>query len=66
MRGLIVVLRTGVTIAWLKRGAAEAYKRACVRAGQREGQFKPAVLQYRNDLILSLDDYLISPAPTHV
>jgi hypothetical protein len=55
-----------LTIAWLKRGAAEAYKRACVRAGQREGQFKPAVLQYRNDLILSLDDYLISPAPTHV
>ena len=54
-----------LTIAWLKRGAADAYKRACVRAGQREGQFKPAVLQYRKDLILSFDDYLISPARTH-
>jgi hypothetical protein len=54
-----------LTIAWLKHGAAEAYKRACIGAGQREGQFKPAVLQYRRDLILSLDDYLIEPAPTH-
>ena len=54
-----------LTIAWLKRGAADAYKSACIRAGQREGQFKPSVLQYRKDLILSFDDYLISPVPTH-
>ena len=53
-----------LTIAWLKRGAADAYKRACIVAGQREGQFKPAVLRYRKDLLLSFDDYLILPAPT--
>jgi hypothetical protein len=55
-----------LTISWLKRGAADAYKSACIRAGQREGQFKPAVLQYRKDLILSFDDFLISPVATHV
>ena len=41
-----------LTIALLRQGAGEAYKTACVRAGQREGQFKPAVLQYRRDLAL--------------
>ena len=30
-----------------------------VRAGQREGQFKPAVLQYRKDLALSFIPYVI-------
>ena len=39
-----------LTISLLTEGAGEAYKAACVRAGQREGQFKPAVLQYRKDL----------------
>lgn len=48
-----------LTLAWIKRGTAEAYKAACVRAGQREGQFKPTVLQYRKDLILSLRDYVM-------
>jgi len=48
-----------LTVAWLKRGAGEAYKVACVHAGQREGQFKPAVLQYRRDLRFSFDDYLM-------
>ena len=43
-------------LVWLKPGAGEAYKRACVQAGQREGQFKPAALQYRKDLRLSFDD----------
>ena len=47
-------------VVWLKPGAGEAYKMACVRAGQREGQFKPAVLQYRKDLRFSFDDYVIS------
>jgi hypothetical protein len=47
-----------LTLAWLKRGAGEAYKAACIRAGQREGQFKPAVLQYRQALVFSLDDYV--------
>jgi hypothetical protein len=45
---------------WLKPGAGEAYKRACVRAGQREGQFKPVVLQYRKDLRMALDEF-VSP-----
>jgi hypothetical protein len=44
-------------VVWLKPGAGEAYKMACVRGGQREGQFKPAVLQYRKDLRFSFDDY---------
>ena len=48
------------TVTWLKRGAAEAYKAACVRAGQREGQFKPMILQYRKDLLLGFDEYLLS------
>lgn len=33
-----------VSIAWLRPGAADIYKAACVQAGQREGQYKPAVL----------------------
>ena len=45
-------------VVWLKPGASEAYKMACVRAGQREGQFKPVVLQYRKDLRFSFDDYV--------
>jgi hypothetical protein len=45
-------------VVWLKAGAAEAYKAACVRGGQREGQFKPAVLQYQKDLRFSFDDYV--------
>src|SRR5262249_60591115 len=47
-------------VVWLKAGAAEAYKRACVHAGQREGQFKPVVLQYRKDLRFAFDDYVAS------
>jgi hypothetical protein len=45
-------------VVWLKSGAGEAYKMSCVRAGQREGQFKPVVLQYRRDLRFSFDDYI--------
>jgi hypothetical protein len=45
--------------SWLKSGAAEAYKAAAVRAGQREGQFKVAVLQYRRDLALPFDEHVI-------
>ena len=48
-----------LTIAWLKPGAGEAYKAACVRSGQREGQFKPVVLQYRSRLALPLDPYVV-------
>jgi hypothetical protein len=48
-----------VTVAWLASTAAEAYKSACVKAGQREGQFKPAVLQYQRDLAVSLEPYVL-------
>jgi hypothetical protein len=48
-----------LSVAWLRRGAAEAHKRACVSAGQREGQFKPAVLQYLRDLHVAFEDFLI-------
>jgi len=34
----------------LAPGASVDYKNACVRAGQREGQFKPVVLQYQREL----------------
>jgi GH3 auxin-responsive promoter len=47
-------------VVWLTPGVGEAYKMACVRAGQREGQFKPVVLQYRKDLQFSFDDYITS------
>lgn len=40
-------------VRWLAPGAGEACKAASVRAGQREGQYKPTVLQYEKDLRLS-------------
>lgn len=48
----------GLRLARLQPGTADAYKAACVRAGQRETQFKPAVLQYRRDLSMPFDDYV--------
>jgi hypothetical protein len=48
-----------LTVSWLKNGTADAYKAAAVRAGQREGQFKLAVLQYRKDLVLPFDDHVV-------
>jgi hypothetical protein len=47
-----------LTVAWLKPGTGEAYKAACVRAGQREGQFKPPALQYRRDLVLPVEQHI--------
>lgn len=48
-----------LSVAWLARGAAEAYKSAAVRAGQREGQYKPTVLDYASNLVMRLEDYVI-------
>lgn len=48
-----------LTVAWLRRGTGEAYKVACVRAGQREGQFKPPALQYQKDLALRVEQYVV-------
>lgn len=35
-----------LSAAWLQPETGEAYKQFCVGLGQREGQFKPAVLAY--------------------
>jgi len=48
-----------LTVRWLRRGTGEAYKAECVRHGQREGQFKPAVLLYARDMALPFDSYVI-------
>ena len=48
-----------LTVGWLRTGAAEAYRAAAVRRGQREGQFKPAALQYRKDMIVSFDEFVV-------
>ena len=44
------------TVTWIDPRAVEAYTRASVTAGQREGQFKPAILQYTRELTLPLAD----------
>jgi hypothetical protein len=49
-----------LTIAWLGKGTAEAYRAATVRMGQREGQLKPAVLLYAKDLPMSFDPYVVA------
>jgi hypothetical protein len=49
-----------LTASWLEPGTADAYKAAAVGAGQREGQFKPAVLQYRKDLAFPFDDHVVT------
>jgi hypothetical protein len=48
-----------LVLAWLRQGTGDAYKAACVRAGQREGQFKPVVLQYRSKLLLPLEPHVV-------
>lgn len=42
-----------LSLILLRPGAGESYKAASVRAGQREGQYKPVVLQYARDLRIS-------------
>lgn len=42
----------------LRRGTGEAYVRHCVQAGQRENQFKQAVLQYARDLRFPFVDHV--------
>jgi hypothetical protein len=48
-----------LALSWLSRGTADIYKSAAVRAGQREGQFKPAILVYRKDLTFPFDDHVV-------
>jgi len=40
---------------WLEPGTGEAYKRFCVKQGQREGQFKTLALAYRRTFTFDLD-----------
>jgi hypothetical protein len=49
-----------LALSWLRSGAGDAYKAAAVSAGQREGQFKPAALQYRRELAGRLDAEVLS------
>ena len=48
-----------LAVSRLRAGSAEAYKASCVQQGQREGQFKPRVLQYRKDLAWPVERYVI-------
>ena len=43
----------------LKQGAFEMYKSFFLAQGQREGQFKPQILQYKKDLIFNITEYCI-------
>ncbi|MEN8175160.1 MAG: GH3 auxin-responsive promoter family protein, partial [Pseudomonadota bacterium] len=42
----------------LQPGAGEHYKAACIRTGQKEGQFKTVALQYRDELVFDFDERL--------
>lgn len=42
----------------LKPGTLEAYKASCIRAGQREGQFKTIKLQYRADVPFPFEEHV--------
>jgi hypothetical protein len=46
-------------LAWLRPGAADVWKAACVRAGQREGQYKPAALLYQKALMAPIGDLVL-------
>jgi len=43
---------------WLAPGTEEAYRRECVRQGQREGQFKPVALAYRAKFAFDLNAHV--------
>jgi hypothetical protein len=43
------------SLTWVAPGTGDAYKAACVRAGQREGQYKPAILVYAREMKLTPD-----------
>jgi hypothetical protein len=49
-----------VAVTRLAAGSADAHRAAHVRAGQREAQFKPVILQYRKDLRWTPAEYVLS------
>jgi sterol desaturase/sphingolipid hydroxylase (fatty acid hydroxylase superfamily) len=44
-----------LSVAWLRRGTADAYKQFAVQQGQREGQFKMIAIAYRRGFAFDLD-----------
>ncbi len=50
-----------IEVLQLRAGTHEAHKRFCLSHGQREGQFKPVVLQDKDDLRFPINDYLALP-----
>ena len=46
-----------LNLKFLKVGAGEAYKKYCIENGQREGQFKVAHLQYKEDCIFDFHQF---------
>ncbi len=42
----------------LKFGTGEAYKHRMIQSGQREGQYKPVLLEYKDKLDFSIEDYI--------
>jgi hypothetical protein len=48
------------SLTWVGPDAGDAYKAACVRSGQREGQYKPAVLVYAREMKLAPDTLVAS------
>jgi len=46
-------------LSWLRHGAGDTYKEACIQAGQREGQYKPVPLLYRRELRFPIDLHVI-------
>jgi hypothetical protein len=42
-------------------GTHDVYKRFCLERGQREGQYKPLVLQYKEDFQFPITDHLAMP-----
>jgi hypothetical protein len=49
-----------LALCWLQRGTGDAYRRYCVAAGQREGQFKPVALQRLAGFGFPIDDYRVA------
>jgi len=45
-------------IYWLQRGSSEASKKHYLDKGQREGQFKPRILQYKKEIDFGISKYL--------
>lgn len=43
----------------LKQGTGDVYRKACVKQGQKEGQYKHIILQYKQDLSFDFNVFLV-------